>query len=88
MGATSAATYFDTVTEAKKFVDVLAMEGEVGQLEFITDYKVGQLGSASDTEANVRNKLLPLEKKLTDQLNVLCNDPQLKSLTSSQRSKP
>jgi hypothetical protein len=82
MGLTPAATYFDTVTEAKKFGDVLAMEGEVGQLEFITDYKVETLSSTSDAEANARNKLLPLQKKLTDQLNVLCNDPQLKGLTS------
>jgi hypothetical protein len=82
MGSTTAAASFDTVTAAKKFGDVFAMEGEIGELEFITDYKVEKLSSAGESEANVRSKLLPLQKKLTDQLNVLCNDPQLKGLTS------
>ncbi len=81
LGATPAATYFDTVTEAKRFTDVLAMEGEVAQLEFVTDVKVEKLESSSDAAARARKALLPLQRELSDQLDALCNDPQLKGLT-------
>jgi hypothetical protein len=82
LGSTTAATYFTTVTEAGKFEDVLAMEGQVAQLEFITDAQVAQLTASSATVTDLQNKLLPLQKKLTDQLDALCNDPQVKALTT------
>ena len=88
MGAAPAATYFETVTELKKFADVLAIEGEFGQLEFITDAKVERLGSNGGAVAATRAKLLPLQKTLTDQLDALCNDPQLKGLTSATKAAP
>ncbi|MGB0083373.1 MAG: PDZ domain-containing protein [Terracidiphilus sp.] len=86
LGATPAATYFDTVTEAQKFEDAFAVEGEFAQLEFVTDYKVESLSSSSDSVANLKSKLLPLQKKLTDQLDTLIADPQLKGLTAAGKT--
>jgi len=81
LGAGNAAKYFNSVTHAKEFEDVLWLEADFAKLNFITEAKVEELGNSNDaTLTAVKDKLLPLQKEQSDRLDSLCNDPQIQAL--------
>jgi PDZ domain len=88
LNAKSAGRYFKEVTKAKELEDILWMEAEFAKLNFVTDVKVEDLQNSNDaTRAALKEKLLPLQRQYTDELDSLCNDSQIKDFVAEKNQK-
>ncbi|SRR6266446_1167379 len=88
LNARTAGRYFKQVTEAKELEDIFWMEAEFAKLNFVTEVKVEDLQNSNDaTRTTLKDKLLPLQRQYSDELDSLCNDSQIKDFVGEKNQK-
>jgi peptidyl-prolyl cis-trans isomerase B (cyclophilin B) len=91
LNAQNTGRFFKGVSQAKKLEDIIWIEADFAKVNFITDVKVQDLETSNAAaRAALKDKLLPLQKQQSDELDALCNDPQIRALTTpaTQDVKP